>query len=72
METTHIQFAPWKLRQIRRSKKLSLVEVGRKVGVTDVAVGQFETGKAVPSLPTFLKLCQFYGISDIGAVTEAA
>lgn len=44
------------LREIRKSKKLTMKQLGEMVGVTESMIGQIETNKRNPSYETLLKL----------------
>ena len=60
------------LRTIRKSRGLTMKQLGELVGVTESAIGMYETGKREPSLEVLLKLgdvlsCQ---ISDIIGATS--
>lgn len=45
-----------RLRKIRRSRKLTMKQLGEMVGVTESAIGLYETGKRKPSYEMLLRL----------------
>ncbi len=44
------------IREKRRTRGLSQGELARMLGVTPASVSYFESGKRVPSIPTFIKI----------------
>lgn len=46
------------LRRIRREKHMTMKQLGEKTGVTESAIGQYETGKRKPSYEMILKLSE--------------
>ena len=44
------------LRRIRKSRGLTMKQLGEMTGVTESAIGQYETGKRKPSFDMLLKL----------------
>ena len=46
------------LRQIRRSRKISMKELGKKVGVSEAAIGYYETEKRKIKYEMLLKLSE--------------
>ena len=50
------------LRELRQRQKLSLREVGEKVGVSASYLSQIETGERVPSAEILRKMAPAYGV----------
>lgn len=46
-----------RLRAIRRSRKLSVVEVSSAADVARITYYQYETGRSFPSIPTLRLIC---------------
>lgn len=44
------------LKQLRLDRKLSQAQLGKLIGLSDVAICYYEKGKRVPNLPTMKKL----------------
>ena len=53
------------IREARKSRGLTLVELARQVGVSYPAVQQWETGKTEPSTENLLKICQLLDIDPL-------
>ena len=51
------------IREARKNAGVTQDELAREVGVTQGAVTQWETGRAAPSLPMFIKVAQALGCS---------
>lgn len=45
-----------RLREIRKSRKLTMKQLGEMVGVTESAIGMYETGRRKPDYEMLLKL----------------
>lgn len=50
-----------RLKQARKAKKLSQAEVSRQLGVTQQAVGKWETGRSTPDPQTIARLAEMLG-----------
>lgn len=64
-----------KLREIRKAADMTMKELGAKVGVTESAIGLYETGKREPNYEMLLRLSEALGcqVSDImGHTTQQA
>lgn len=67
-----------RLRELRHKKNLTLTQLGKKVGLANNTLSQYETGKREPRLETWQKLADFFqvpvpylqGQSDIENVTS--
>lgn len=51
------------LRRIRKARKMTMKQLGEEVGVTEAAIGLYETGKRKPSYEMLLKLSEALGCS---------
>lgn len=47
----------FKLKQVRECKGISQLELSFKAGVSQTMISQVESGKKIPTLTTFVKLC---------------
>lgn len=52
-----------RLRELRHKKNLTLTQLGKKVGLANNTLSQYETGKREPRLETWQKLANFFGVS---------
>ena len=52
-----------KLRRYRLERGLSLVEMGREVGVAGVSIHRYETGERVPRPKVMARICRVCGLS---------
>lgn len=52
-----------RLRELRNKKNLTLTQLGKKVGLANNTLSQYETGKREPRLETWQKLASFFGVS---------
>lgn len=52
-----------RIREARKSAKLTQAELAKQVGVTQGAVTQWETGRIAPKLQTMLTLARTLGVS---------
>ncbi|MBI4130192.1 helix-turn-helix transcriptional regulator [Candidatus Roizmanbacteria bacterium] len=50
-----------KIRYARRNKDLSQKVLGKLLGVTEMAISAYETGRAIPPLPTLKKISTITG-----------
>lgn len=53
-----------RMKQVRKSKKLTLKEIAELVGVTESTVSKYETGKFLPSDAVIQLFCQKLHISE--------
>lgn len=53
-----------KLKELRKSKNLSLKEVGLNIGISHNFLSEIENGKKEPSKETLRELAKFYGIDE--------
>ena len=51
-----------KLRHLRLKKKLSLVELGRRVDLSASMLSQLETGQLIPTLSTLARIGEVFGV----------
>ena len=51
-----------KLRTLRLSKKMGLVELGRHTGLSAALLSKIERGKLFPTLPTLLRIALVFGV----------
>ena len=58
------------LRKIRKKRLLTMKELGALVGVTESAIGMYETGRRVPNYEMLLKLCEVLQCSVEDLITE--
>lgn len=52
-----------RLRELRKSKGISLKELGAIVGVAESTMSLYENGKRQPDYETLLKLAEYYGVT---------
>ena len=50
-----------RLRELRKSKGISLKELGTIIGVAESTMSLYESGKRQPDYETLLKLAEYYG-----------
>lgn len=48
--------------ELRKTKKLTQLELADKLGYTDKAISKWENGDTLPDIETLYKLCNFYGV----------
>lgn len=53
-----------KLLTIRKEKHLTQVELAKKLGVSQVAIHNWENGKRLPSLNKFNNICKVLNVSS--------
>lgn len=53
----------YRLRELRKEKKMSQEDLGRLLGVTKVSVSGYENGTRVPSIDILLLILDVFGIS---------
>ena len=51
-----------KLRELRRTKKMGLVELGRHTALSAAMLSKIERGKLYPTLPTLLRIALVFGV----------
>ena len=52
-----------KLKEIRESKKIKIVDVAKRLGVSRITIWNYESGKRTPSFNALVKLAQIYDCS---------
>lgn len=52
-----------RLRELRKSKGISLKELGAIIGVAESTMSLYESGKRQPDYETLLKLAEYYGVT---------
>lgn len=52
-----------KLREIRHRAGLTMKELADRIGCSESAVSQYETGKRQPDYETLLKISDYFGVS---------
>lgn len=52
-----------RIKEVRKSKKLSLEEVGHAIGVGNSTVSRYENGNREPSFENWKKLADFFGVT---------
>ena len=52
-----------KLRSLRQEKKLSQVELSKKLNVTSQALSQYELGKRIPDAEMIIRIADFFDVS---------
>lgn len=52
-----------KIRYARRNADLSQKELGEKLGISDMAISAYETGRAIPPWPTLKRISDITGFS---------
>ncbi len=52
-----------RLRELRKSKKLNMKELGKIIGVSEGAVSLYENGKRKPDYETLTALADYFGVS---------
>lgn len=52
-----------RIKQLRQKNHLTLKEVSQKVGMANNTISRYETGKREPTLKTWQKLADFFGVS---------
>ena len=58
------------MRAVRRNMDMSSESLGKFLNLSTAYVGLIERGERVPSLETFLKICDFFGISSDDMLTD--
>lgn len=64
---------PNRIREVRKSRGLTMKQLGKKIGVTESAISQYETDKRQPDSVTLLKLSNLFDVSVdylLGAATD--
>lgn len=59
-----------RLRQIRKEHKLSMNDVGKKIGCTKQMISLYELGKSALSVEQLKKICSIYGIKYYDIIKE--
>lgn len=59
------------LREIRKKRGLTMKEVGSRVGVTESAIGMYETGRRYPNYEMLLKLSEVLSCTVEDLITDA-
>lgn len=54
-----------KLRFFRLKNKLTLEEVGARIGKTGSAISYYEAGKRMPAPDVLLQLCKLYNVANV-------
>jgi len=59
-----------KIKELRKSHKLSQSRFGNKIGISDRTVSAYETGRCLPSLEVLQKINKIYRSNIYGAENE--
>ena len=51
------------IRELRKSKKITMKEFGHIIGVSEAAISHYETNKRQPDQATLIKIADFFGVS---------
>ena len=56
-----------KLKEILANKKISQLELSKIMGISTVTISSWSTGKAMPSVETLIRLCEYLevGLEDL-------
>lgn len=56
-----------KLKEILAKKQISQVELSKAMGISTVSLSSWATGKAMPSVETLIRLCEYLevGLEDL-------
>lgn len=52
-----------RIREIRKSRNMTMKQLGERIGVTESAVSQYETGKRQPDSAILLSLSCLFGVT---------
>lgn len=52
-----------RLKELRKAKKLTQIDLAKELDVTPGAVGLWETGKRVPDIETILKIAKVFNVT---------
>ena len=52
-----------RLREVRKTKKVTMKELGAFLGISESAVSLYETGKSQPDHETLKKIADYFGVS---------
>lgn len=52
-----------RIREIRKKCGLTMKELAERVGVSESAISQYETGRRQPDYETLLKIADYFGVS---------
>lgn len=53
-----------RIKKIRKSNGLTIVDFGKRIGVSNPAVSMMENGKSNPSNQTIVAICREFGINE--------
>ena len=54
---------PYRFREARLQAGMTTVQLAQKMGLTQAAVSQWESGKKVPGIETICRLADLYGVT---------
>lgn len=52
-----------RIKQLREDNNLTQKELGKKLGLSDSTINNYESGKRQPEYPTLIKIANFFGVS---------
>ena len=53
----------YRIRELRKERGLTLKELGAKLGLGEMAISNYETGKRQPSVQTINRLADLFGVT---------
>jgi transcriptional regulator with XRE-family HTH domain len=53
-----------RLKELRKDKNLSLSDLAKEIGVSDIAISRWERKLRMPNIETLAKLAVFFGVSS--------
>ena len=53
-----------RLKELRLEKNLSLKELAKEIGVSDIAISRWENELRIPNIESLVELAKFFGVSS--------
>lgn len=63
MKSEKLGMLSWKIRQLRREKKMTQVDLSKKLGVTAATIAMWESGRRGVDTATLLKLSELFNVT---------
>lgn len=63
MKDFDLKIVAERIKELRQDEKLSLIDLGKIIGVSAIAISRWENQKRIPTIDNLFKLAQFFKVS---------
>lgn len=63
MKDFDLKIVAERIKELRQDEKLSLIDLGKIIGVSAIAISRWENQKRIPTIDNLFKLAQYFKVS---------